>query len=198
MHKILFLPGAGGSAEFWKPAGSRLPVDWRKVYLSWPGLGGEPHDPAVASIDDLTRRVEVEMNDSVDLVAQSMGGYIAARLVLAHPGLVRKLVLTVTSGGIDMAGFGAVDWRPDYRRDFPNAARWITEERVSATLPVERIVAPTLLLWGDADPISPLAVGQHLESRMPNARLHVIRGGEHSLARDRPEEVASLIAAHLG
>ena len=71
------------------------------------------------------------MDEPVDLVAQSMGGVIAARIALAQPNLVRRLVLCVTSGGVDMAGLGAADWRADYRKSFPNAAAWITSMAAS-------------------------------------------------------------------
>jgi pimeloyl-ACP methyl ester carboxylesterase len=196
--KILFLPGAGASPDFWKPVGALLPPDWSKEYFGWPGLGDQPPDPAVNGMDDLVRLVAAKMDDGpVDLVAQSMGGIIAARLALELPDKVRCLVLTVTSGGVDMAGLGASDWRPGYRQSYPNAAAWITETRSAAGLPVEEIAAPTLLLWGDSDPISPTAVGRHLQSRLANSRLHIVVGGGHDLARTHAAEVAPLIERHL-
>ncbi|MDP3160498.1 MAG: alpha/beta fold hydrolase [Reyranella sp.] len=198
MAKVLFLPGAGGSADFWKPVGERLPAEWPKHYVGWPGLGDQPHDPAVRSVDDLVRLVTARLDEPVDLVAQSMGGVIAARIALAQPALVRRLVLCVTSGGVDMTGLGAADWRPDYRKSFPNAAAWITSMAASPGLPVERIVAPTLLIWGDADAISPVAVGRHLEARLPRARLEVVPGGNHDVAATHADLVAGLIARHLG
>jgi len=54
-----------------------------------------------------------------------------------------------------------------------------------------------LLIWGDADPISPVAVGRHLEARIPNARLEIVPGGDHGLAGTHADLVASLIAHHL-
>lgn len=198
MIKILFLPGAGGSPDFWKPLGSLLPTQRPKHYFGWPGLGDQPHDPSIASLDDLVDLVAGHMDEPVDLVAQSMGGVIATRLALTRPERVRRLVLTVTSGGVDMAGLGASNWRADYRRSFPNAAEWITAAQSSPSLPIERIEAPTLLIWGDADPISPVAVGQHLQSRLRTARLRVVPGGTHDLARENAREVASWIAEHLG
>lgn len=198
MAKILFLPGAGASPDFWKPVGARLPQDWPKHYFGWPGLGHQPHDPAIGSVDDLVRLVTTRLDEPVDLVAQSMGGVIAARVALAQPTFVRRLVLCVTSGGVDMAGLGAADWRPDYRKSFPNAAGWITDTGPSPALPVERIAAPTLLIWGDADPISPVTVGRHLEARLPTARLEVVPGGNHDVAATHPDLVAELIARHLG
>jgi pimeloyl-ACP methyl ester carboxylesterase len=198
MTKILFLPGAGASPEFWKPAGALLPADRPKEYFGWPGLGDQPHDPAIKSMDDLVRMVVARMDSPVDLVAQSMGGVIAARLAIEQPHKVRRLVLTVTSAGVDMAGLGASNWREDYRKSFPRAASWITESNAAPLLPVEKIAAPTLLLWGDSDPISPVAVGRHLKSRIPDAHLHIVAGGDHDLARTHATEVAPLIARHLG
>ena len=198
MARIFFLPGAGASPDFWRPVGALLPQDWSTAYFGWPGLGHQPHDPSIKGIDDLVRLVAARMDDEpVDLVAQSMGGVIAARLALEQPQRVRRLVLTVTSGGVDMAGLGASDWRADYRQSFPQAAAWITDARASPPLPVERISASTLLIWGDADPISPVAVGKHLAQRMPDARLHVVPGGDHDVAKTHAAAVAPLVEQHL-
>jgi pimeloyl-ACP methyl ester carboxylesterase len=197
MSRILFLPGAGASPQFWQPVGERLPLDWAKEYFGWPGLGDQPRDPAIAGLDDLVRLVMARMKEPVDLVAQSMGGVIAARIAVMQPLLVRRLVLTVTSGGVDMASLGASDWRADYRKSYPRAATWITEYQAADHVPVERIAAPTLLIWGDSDPISPIAVGKHLEQRIAGARLHVVPGGEHDVAQTHAQEVAALVARHL-
>ena len=198
MTRVLFLPGAGGSPSFWKPVASALPAAWPKEHFGWPGLGAQPHDPAIRGIDDLRRLVTARMDGPVDLVAQSMGGVIAAQIALEHPGLVRRLVLCVTSGGVDMTGLGASDWRADYRESFPNAADWITGGGASAPLPVEKIATPSLLIWGDKDPISPVAVGRHLEQRLPNATLEIVAGGDHDVASTHADHVARLIALHLG
>jgi len=197
VHNILFLPGAGGSAKFWDPVAQRLPADWNKVMFSWPGLGDQQHDPAINSIDDLVKLVVGRIDVPVDLVAQSMGGVIAARVALGRPKYVRRLVLVATSGGVDMARFGAADWRSDYRKLFPATADWILQERAAAPLPVENISAPTLLIWGDEDPISPVAVGRELERRIPDAKLCILPGGDHDLALTRSDAVAGLIAEHI-
>jgi pimeloyl-ACP methyl ester carboxylesterase len=56
---------------------------------------------------------------------------------------------------------------------------------------------PALLLWGDADPISPVKAGERLVAVLPNAALHVIPGGGHDLASVHAGLVAPLIDRHL-
>ncbi|MDX6471700.1 MAG: hypothetical protein QOK22_516 [Gaiellaceae bacterium] len=197
MHKVIFLPGAAGAAAFWRPVGGLLPAAWEKAYLAWPGLGAEAPDPAVQGFDDLVRLVEAELTDDSSLVAQSMGGIPAVRVASRHPEQVRRLVLVATSGGVDVARFGGADWRDGYKAEHPTAASWVTDERPDHTDDMRAVAAPTLLIWGDSDPISPVAVGEHLASLLPDARLHVVAGGTHSLAVDRARETARLIAEHV-
>ncbi len=199
MPTLIFLPGAGGDPTFWRPVGDLLPSAWRRTYLSWPGLGDQPPDPRVNGFDDLVALVEAQLGDApVDLLAQSMGGAVALRVALRHPAKVRRLVLAATSGGIDVGRLGASDWRPEYRAAFPRAASWIMDARVDLAAELPELAHPTLLLWSDADPISPLAVGQRLQSLLRSATLHLVRDGDHSFVRARAAEVAPVIARHLG
>ncbi|MGH6970694.1 MAG: alpha/beta fold hydrolase, partial [Caulobacteraceae bacterium] len=171
-----------------------------KVYFYWPGLGDEAPDPAVNSLDDLVAMVEREAGEGpVDLLAQSMGGVVALRVALEIPEAVRRLVLVATSGGIDAARTAArlYDWRESYRRNYPNAARWIVDDTTELTGRVGEIAAPALLLFGDADPIAPPSVGERLARLMPDAHLEIIRGADHDLVLNHIDEALPLIEAHL-
>lgn len=193
--KTLFLPGAGASASFWKPVADLAGLDG--VFLSWPGLGDEPARPDVAGIDDLVALVLREMREPVNMVAQSMGGLIAVKAALAAPRLLSRLVLTATSAGVPEASLGGADWRADYFRTYPHAARWIAEAGDDLSGEIRSVTAPTLLVWGDSDPISSVAVGERLRALLPHARLAIIDGGDHDLAQTHAAQVAMLVRAHL-
>jgi pimeloyl-ACP methyl ester carboxylesterase len=194
---ILFLPGAGGNPQFWRPLGDLLPHAWRKTYLGWPGLGTQPHDPTVNGLDDLVALAERCIDGPCVVAAQSMGGIVAVRLALAHPDQVRGLVLTVTSGGIDLARHEPSDWRGDYAKSFPNAAPWIMTAKADHRSELHRISAPILLIWGDADPISPVSVGEELARLLPKSRLHIVAGGTHDLAQERASEIVPMVRDHV-
>jgi pimeloyl-ACP methyl ester carboxylesterase len=194
--KTIFLPGAGGSAAFWRPVAERLPVG-KKVFLAWPGLGDEPPSPKVRGFEDLVAIALAELDRPSNLVAQSMGGLVAVHCALRAPEKIRRLVLVATSAGLAVEDLGASDWRPGYFEAFPAAASWIADVREDLSSEIPQIKAPTLLIWGDSDPISPLAVGQRLLKLLPYARFHVVKGGDHDLAIQHADEVARVIRDHL-
>lgn len=195
---LLFLPGAGGDTTVWRPVANGLAHGGRRHFFSWPGFGGAPPDPSVNGVDDLVERVVTAITGPVVLFAQSMGGIVALQAALAVPEHVRALVLSVTSGGIDMRALGAEDWRPQFEQNQPRAPRWFLNARNDLSPRLPMISAPTLLLWGDADPISPVAVGRRLNELLPRSELIVVEGGTHSLASDHAGEILPHIERHLG
>ena len=198
MTALYFLPGASGRADFWEPVASRL-ADLGPVRLfGWPGFAGNPADPAIASMDDLFDWFVGRLpEDPCDVIAQSMGGVLAVRLAIECPERVRRLVLVATSGGVDVASLGGEDWRKDYVAELPDVPPWFSDDRTDMSGRLGEIRAPTLLLWGDADPISPLAVGRFLAGCIAGSRLEVIPGGTHMFAEERPDETAAAIRTHL-
>jgi pimeloyl-ACP methyl ester carboxylesterase len=200
MPPTVYLPGAGGTVSFWRPVAERL-ADvglGPAVRFGWPGFGDEPADDNVRSVADLVGWVLASMPPGpCDLVAQSMGGVVAALIALEHAPRVRRLVLCATSGGVDVAALGATDWRPGYRVEMAHVPDWFVVDRTDITARLPTIRAPTLVLYGDRDPLCPERVARFLASRIPGAQLACIHGGDHMLAHDRSGEVAPLIRAHL-
>lgn len=194
---LLFLPGMSADGSFWRGVGNRLPESWEKTYLNWPGLGNQPADPGVQSFSDLVALAEQALVKPSALVAQSMGGWIALQVALKHPDLATHLVLAGTSAGLDLASFGAVDWRPEFLKLFPNTPEWALTKRPDLTKELDRLNAPTLLIWGAEDEISPPAVGAFLAERIEGARLEVVAHAGHGMGMERPEPVAELILEFL-
>lgn len=195
--KLLFLPGASGNTRFWRPVAELLTITVQKFHVGWPGFGDTPSNPSVTSMDDLVARVLADIDRPTALVAQSMGGIVAVRVALERPELITHLVLTVTSGGVDMSDLGAQDWRAGFAADNPTLPRWFLDDRTDLTHRLDELRMPVLLLWGGSDPISPVRVGQRLAQLIPHAEIHVFPGGGHDLGFTHSSEVAGLIDKHL-
>jgi poly(3-hydroxyoctanoate) depolymerase len=166
--------------------------------VGFPGFGGMPADPSLRSLEDLFGWVVERLPPGPNhVIAQSMGGVIAVRLALDSPDRLARLVLVATSGGVDVARLGGSDWRPAYRVALPAAPPWFTEDHTDFSDRLAEIRAKTLLLWSDADAVSPLSVGRTLAAGIPGARLTTVAGGTHGFANERPEEVAAAIRSHL-
>ena len=194
---LLFLPGASGNIDLWRPVAQALRHPGERRFVTWPGFGGVPSESGVNGIDDLVARVVRAISAPVDLLAQSMGGVIAIRAALERPSLVKHLVLAVTSGGLDVAALGGHDWRPLFLAENPGVPSWFTDACEDLTDRLGEVSIPVLLLFGDADPISPVSVGRRLFELLPRAELVVLRGGTHDLVADRAAEIAPYIEKHL-
>jgi pimeloyl-ACP methyl ester carboxylesterase len=55
------------------------------------------------------------------------------------------------------------------------------------------IHAPTLLIWGDKDPLVPLRLAREYERAIPHAHLVVFDGVGHIAMAERPNEFAHAI-----
>jgi pimeloyl-ACP methyl ester carboxylesterase len=220
---LAFFPGASGRVELLRPISQRLapgrttrrgnpgrvpalsrdglrpakPSSVHAILCGYPGLAGVAPDPALRTMADLQAHLLARLPPRFDLVTMSMGGVLGLRIALEHPQRLRRLVLMATSGGVDVAALGGADWRDDFRRAQPDAPIWFVDDRTDVTSQLSRIPHPTLLVYGDADPIAPPGVGQVLQRHLPNARLQVLPGATHDLEIEQPETIAALIEAHL-
>ena len=139
----------------------------------------------------------MELDQPCALLAQSMGGIVAIQAVMKRPERITHLVLAATSGGIDMADFEVADWRPDNIEVNPTFPDWFANYDKDLTPDLTRITIPTLLLWGDRDPISPIGVGMRLSELLRRSHLHIGPGGEHDFVNKFSPIVSPLIEAHL-
>ena len=194
MHNFIFLPGASGSTAFWQPVVQALPSHLHPSIVAYPSFDGHPDHAEVQSFEDLQHYVLQKIQQPSVIVAQSMGGVFAVQAALQKPHLVRALVLVATSGGIDLSPFDVANWREDYQLNLA-VPDWFAVHHSDVSTQLDQIQCPVLLLWGDADPISPVAVGEYLQQKLPKAELFVIAHGQHDLANVYAEQVSRLILA---
>jgi pimeloyl-ACP methyl ester carboxylesterase len=60
-----------------------------------------------------------------------------------------------------------------------------------------RVGAPTLLVWGERDPLIPPSIGDVMRAEIPNSRLLVIEGAGHNPMFDCPEDFNGALLAFL-
>src|SRR5919198_5327203 len=99
---VVLLHGLGGSAANWALVADSLVGSLRVVAFDLPGHGGSDPLPRDAGVDEYADAVAAAIAARVEgpaLVAgHSFGGQIALRLAERNPGLVRALLLVVSSG----------------------------------------------------------------------------------------------------
>ncbi|AOA59834.1 alpha/beta hydrolase [Acinetobacter larvae] len=194
---LRYLPGASGQTQFWHAAMQQLSAYQDQQVIAYPGFAACPQHPQVYDFASLGRYVSAQITAPCVLVAQSMGGIFAVEMARQQPSKIRALVLVATSGGIDLTPFQVADWRDQYQQDW-DLPDWFVTARHAVIEPyLSQVQCPVLLLWGDQDPISPVAVGVYLRQQLPNAQLQVIAGGEHDLAQRHAPQVAKFIEKFL-
>ena len=225
MKKIVILHGWTKSKASWDAVVSCLRTKGADVlFPDIPGLT-DGTDP-VWGLDDYVEWLKSMVgNESIVLVGHSNGGRIAIAFSAAYPQQVERLVL-VDSAGIPLkdpivlaknqifkliakAGrkfttsekMRSVLYKAARVSDYPNATlnmRKTMENliKVDLTSVLSRVKAPTLIIWGDQDRVTPLVMAKTLVQNIADARLELIPGGRHAPHGTHPDRVCELIYEH--
>jgi pimeloyl-ACP methyl ester carboxylesterase len=119
---LAMLTGTGSTMAEWDPALLRLLArDHRLVLFDYPGVGmsGPWHGRSFDSLADATAGLMDAIHlPKADVLGWSMGGFVAQRLAIDHPGRVSHLILAGTNPGGSRAVLGtrkaqAIDSEPD-------------------------------------------------------------------------------------
>ncbi|HEY0739666.1 MAG TPA: alpha/beta fold hydrolase [Herpetosiphonaceae bacterium] len=149
------------------------------------------------------------------LLGHSMGGQIATHVAAEYPHRINRLVLASASGMVradllrmmlrlPSAGrYGRFDFMPTLAYDALRAgplnlllsALDLLSNDVTDSL--ARIVAPTLLIWGEQDKLVPVAVGEAVHHALPSSRLEIIPRAGHVPMWDQPEQFNQLVLDFL-
>ncbi len=201
---VVMVHGLGTGASTWSRCAELLAPDHDVLAVDLLGHGGSPvpDDPAEYTRDIALRDLD-EVVASLDrrpvLVGHSLGGYLSLAHAITRPGADRGLVVLNTGPGFrDPAKREA--WNERSRRNVHKFAvpPQVTELNLHHdSLVMDRIAEltlPVLVLVGDRDRPEYQASGQYFERKLPDGRLVVIEGGEHSMHEStHAAEVAELI-----
>lgn len=190
-----------------------------------PGAG---HDSIARYARNLAALLDALEIESAVVIGHSMGGAIAQCFALEYPGRVLALVLLATAakfqvnqaliGGIVADADGTIDildrwlWRPETppstRRQAVEIMRatdpavfqrdLIACERFNASSRLHSIRSKTLILAGEDDKMTSLALGQELEHGIAEADFISIPGGSHMFMLEEAEATADAIESWLG
>ena len=217
---IVFLHGWGRSSDEWIPFGDELhKKTGRTVFcLDLPGFGGSVL-PRVDSVEQYSELLVAWMDyleiNKIDLIGHSLGGRVGIGLGAQQRGRIGRLIL------IDAAGvrvwsakreiiktvaklFG---WMPaglrrklvtglmdeDYRNS--PALRELYRAVVKTDLQpyLSKIECPTTVIWGEQDPLLPLALTKIYRRLIPRVAIRVVWEAGHDPQLTHPRELQRIL-----
>lgn len=220
---VVLLHGLCGSHRWWRfttpVVASRFRVHVPEMvgYGASRGSVRHPSIPEMAGL--LVRWLDAARIESTHFVGHSMGAQVGIHLAARWPDRIDRLVLTDAAGiphpitldtATDVAGelirlrsWGRLDFLPTIAADAVRAGpatlyrsiRSILADDIRPLLP--RVRAPTLLIWGEHDPITPVEDGREIQALVPGSHLVVIPDAAHNPMADRPAAFNRVLLAFL-
>ena len=173
-------------------------------------------------------------------LGHSMGGFVALRLAIHHPELLKSIVLLSTSSdpqpeeslpkinfltfmlrwlGPKMVATPVMQemfskefladperadarekWKSEYLKGdnvgIARAAKGVFYREGVYDL-LDQINLPALIIVGDQDTTTPVVFSERMDNKLPNSKLIIIPGPNHTPNIEKPEEVNRAIAAFL-
>lgn len=182
-----------GYADSWRGAERFMPhlQDRFRIYaLDQRGHGESDRDFDRFSVDDFVRDavdfIEHTIERPVTLVGHCMGGLVAQHLAATNPDLVDRLVLIGTASNAHR--------NPTF--DASNATSSAVIRKVGDALTGDarsvshRIASPTLVLWGERDPVFDRVSQLRLSSTLRQVKSVDYPEVGHTPNREVPAEVA--------
>ena len=218
-HALLLLHGFNSQLGYWNDAWNALANGERKVRIDIPGFGGSDFDADNFDLDSQVQRLceflDARGIERVTIVAESMGGSLAAQLAVRQPQRVAAMALLAPSGytgSLRYGGMRGLLMRPGplkdaatkiagwsiYRMLFPHSKALqgltVTYSYGPAWVAIlPRIKAPTLLLWSRGDYGVSYTNAPDVMHAIPGSRLLWLdKSTGHLISQLRPQLVANL------
>src|SRR5215475_12974341 len=172
---VVLLHGLMGRMDHWEETLEVLGDSCRAIALSLPIL---EVDVPESSIEEVGRHV-IRILDAVDIPRAVIGGNSLGGLVTLEWVESIRRVVTSTPSALRVLRF----------------ARAAKRHNIEDRLP--EITAPTLLVWGEQDRITPPEVAHRFHARLPDSRLAFLPRCGHAPMLDQAEAFSAAVAAWL-
>lgn len=220
---LVLLHGLAGSHRWWRYVIPAFARHRRVVVPELVGFGGSrpaPRQPDMAEMALIIGEwLSANGLERTDLVGHSMGAEISIHIAAGQPERIRRLVLVAAAGvpreisasaaarlATELARLRAWGRRTfvatiatDSLRAGPftlyRTLRHLLADDVRPLLPL--VVHPTLIVWGEHDPVTPLRDAHVLRNALPRARLFVVPGASHNVMADRPDDFVRVVREFL-
>jgi non-heme chloroperoxidase len=184
---VLMLHGLGESRRAFEPVLSRLPESIRAVAATQRGHGDAAKPVAGYGLeqyvgDALALLDRLRIGRAV-VVGHSLGAWVAERLAIERPDRVGGLLLT---GIVSPAGANRAHAEPFAGRG-----------AIDPSDGLERIAAPTRLIWGDRDEFADRAEQAALLAAIRGAGFRVYEGAGHAPHREQPQRFATELTSFV-
>jgi pimeloyl-ACP methyl ester carboxylesterase len=229
---ILLLHGVNDQAGAWARVAGPLAASRRVVVADLPGHGGSAPSEGPLTIDDVLAGALALVDREaaagpVDLVGNSMGGWIALLAARERPQQVGRVVLvngvatTPPDHGLELAPRTREEARQAMKAIVgpatPDPPSFVLDDLVrrapkSAMARLAGGIAPRHLLdgrlgevrvpvalvWGEADGLLPVDYARQVAAQLPSATLATLPGCGHIPQRECPDVLLPALRAALG
>ena len=219
---VVLLHGLAGSSAWWRHTMPDLSRHFTTYAPDLVGFGrsrGSLRASIADRADLLAEWMTATKLAKSHIIGHSMGAQIAIHLASKYPAVLDKLVLVSAAGiprpiAITQAArllseiippraWGSPRFLPRIAMDTLRAGPFSVARATASILMddvrplLPKISAPTLLVWGTQDALTPLKDGEYMEAHIPGARLLIVEGAAHMPMVDQPARFNAEILAFL-
>lgn len=217
---LVLLHGLAGSTRWWARNLPELEKHFTVYLFDFPGFGAMTGQRGRFSLGSCPAWLRSAFDTlgiaRASLIGHSMGGLVATMFTARWPDAVERLVLAAPS--IDLGRKTTLASIPpllsasryfspafhavlafDVLRAGPTTILRASNQLHAADVHAELAVirCPTLLIWGEHDPLVPPAIGPRLAERIAGSELRSIKGAGHIVMHDRPREFNATVIEFL-
>ncbi len=210
---LVLIHGIGGSVNWWENNLPAFTQHFRTYALDLPGFGRSWRMRRVYSIERLADYVRQWLDlvglERVALLGHSLGGQVATRLAATTPQRVERLILAAPSG-LWPTQRERLNWfvkaprvKVPLQQVLTIASGTMRTDALAllyslnaivldgkqASLSLQSLQTPTLVVWGTADSVLPPLLGPRIAALITKApvRLGYIEDGTHDMMYDQSE-----------